>query len=172
MFVFSGDSGEYIFAQSMAYVEHIGGTQALGTVSDIQKRRTSGVKQGTYLLYVQCTYYYLPTTYQQQYVLHIYLDFVRLGLGRITSSYVTRTRRAQARKPKLVLLIKTQVAVLFTTCTASKQTTQTSSFSNLGKSELHFKIGNGQLVQVNLCQKLFFLQNMGTTCSELEIFMY
>ena len=136
---------------NIAHLSQDGGissTQALGTVSDIQKRRTSGVKQGTYLLYVQCTYYYLPTTTCQQYVLHIYLDFdfVRLGSGRITSSYVTRTRRAQARKPKLVLLIKTQVAVLFTTCTASKQTTKRSSFSNFGKFELHFKISTQAMV--------------------------
>ena len=156
MFAFSG---EHIFAQSMIHlgIQNIGGGRHSDQAhsprptyilhrNDAHKSR--GVKQSTYRQYVQCTYYYLPTTTCQQYVLHIYLDFdfVRLGSGRITSSYVTRTRRAQARKPKLVLLIKTQVAVLFTTCTASKQTTKRSSFSNFGKFELHFKISTQAMV--------------------------
>ena len=112
MFAFSG---EHIFAQSMIHlgIQNIG----VGRHSDQahsprptyilhrnDAHKSRGVKQSTYRQYVQCTYYYLPTTTCQQYVLHIYLDFdfVRLGSGRITSSYVTRTRRAQARNPKLV----------------------------------------------------------------------
>ena len=156
MFAFSG---EHIFAQSMVQIcrtQVVVGTRHIHRVrhtyrNDAHKSRGKAEHLSTSMYNVHTTIYLLHTSSRapQQYELHIYLDFVRLGLGRITSSYVTRTRRAQARNPKLVLLIKTQVAVLFTTCIVSKQTTKTSSFSNLGKSELHCKIGNGQWVIIS-----------------------
>ena len=63
MFVFSGDSGEYIFVQSMAYVEHIGGTYYLGTRHRVRHIETTHIRGKAGHLSTVCTMYILLSTY-------------------------------------------------------------------------------------------------------------